>query len=54
MRIQEAGHPALEQALDDLDPTQTAERLHAGLDQAHKRRMGPATATLCSAQSVSQ
>ncbi|MEU0031993.1 hypothetical protein, partial [Streptomyces sp. NPDC006335] len=39
-QIQEAGHPALEQALADLDrtPAQTAEQLRANLDQAHERR----------------
>lgn len=47
-QIQEAGHPALEQALADLDPTpaQTAERLRANLDQAHERRMELASQTL--------
>ncbi|MEV5348916.1 hypothetical protein [Streptomyces achromogenes] len=47
-KIQEAGHPALEPALADLDPTpaQTAEQLRANLDQAHERRMGLAAQTL--------
>lgn len=51
-QIQEAGHPALEQALDDLDrkPAQTAEQLRANLDQAHERRMGLAGQTLRVAQ----
>ncbi|MFD5907070.1 hypothetical protein ACFWHG_37040, partial [Streptomyces microflavus] len=46
-QIQEAGHPALEQELADLDPTpaQTAEQLRANLDQAHERRMGLAAET---------
>lgn len=51
-QIQEAGHPALEQALADLDrkPTQTAEQLRAALDQAHERRMALAAQTLRVAQ----
>lgn len=51
-QIQEAGHPALEQALADLDrkPAQTAEQLRANLDQAHERRMGLAAQTLHVAQ----
>ncbi len=46
-QIQEAGYPALEQALADLDPTpaQTAEQLRANLDQAHERRVGLAAET---------
>ncbi|MEU6460168.1 hypothetical protein [Streptomyces sp. NPDC047065] len=46
--IKEAGHPALEQALADLDrtPTQTAEQLHTNLDQAHQRRISLASQTL--------
>ncbi len=51
-QIQEAGHPALEQALADLDrtPAQTAEQLLANLDQAHERRQKVAAATLRHAQ----
>jgi hypothetical protein len=51
-QIQEAGHPALEQALAALDrtPAQTAEQLRANLDQAHERRMGLAAQTLRVAQ----
>lgn len=51
-QIQEAGHPALEQALADLDrtPAQTAEQLRATLDQAHERRLGLAAQTLRVAQ----
>ncbi|MEU0074090.1 hypothetical protein ABZ027_31815 [Streptomyces sp. NPDC006332] len=47
-QIQEAGHPALEQAMADLDrtPAQTAERLRANLDQAHERRIELAAPTL--------
>ncbi|MFE4915489.1 hypothetical protein ACFRCX_28710 [Streptomyces sp. NPDC056652] len=47
-QIQEAGHPALEEALADLDqaPAQTAEQLRANLDQAHERRMELASETL--------
>lgn len=46
--IKEAGHPALEQPLADLDrkPAQTAEQLRANLDQAHARRMELASETL--------
>ncbi|MFF3726845.1 hypothetical protein ACFYYM_31265 [Streptomyces erythrochromogenes] len=55
-QIQEAGYPALEQALGDLDqvPDQTAARLRADLEQAHARRLELASATLRSAQSISQ
>jgi hypothetical protein len=51
-QIQEAGHPALEQAMAALDrtPAQTAEQLRAALDQAHERRMGLAAQTLRLAQ----
>ncbi|WP_234311016.1 hypothetical protein [Streptomyces sp. NRRL WC-3795] len=51
-QIQEAGYPALEEALAALDqaPAQTAERLRADLDQAHERRMGLAAQTLHVAQ----
>ncbi|AEY94381.1 hypothetical protein SHJG_p266 (plasmid) [Streptomyces hygroscopicus subsp. jinggangensis 5008] len=47
-QIQEAGHPALEPAIADLDrtPAQTAEQLRANLDQAHQRRMELASQTL--------
>ncbi|MFE5713460.1 hypothetical protein ACFQ7J_21925 [Streptomyces sp. NPDC056501] len=55
-QIQEAGHPALEPALADLDqtPTQTAEILRANLDQAHEYRRQLAAETLHFTQSVSQ
>ncbi|ORT54213.1 hypothetical protein BKD26_36085 [Streptomyces sp. CB03238] len=51
-QIQEAGHPALEPAMADLDqtPARTAEHLRADLDQAHERRMGLAAQTLRVAQ----
>ncbi|MFI1377243.1 hypothetical protein ACH4UY_35240 [Streptomyces longwoodensis] len=46
-QIQEAGHPALEQALAvDQTPAQTAEQLRNHLDQAHERRMELASQTL--------
>ncbi len=47
-QIQEAGHPALEPELADLDqkPEQTAERLRADLDQADQRRKHLAAETL--------
>lgn len=47
-QIQEAGHPALEDALADLDqtPGQTAEQLRANLDQAHEHRRTLAAETL--------
>lgn len=47
-QIREAGHPALDQAHADLDhaPTQTADRLLADLDQAHKHRTALAAPTL--------
>ncbi|MGW3491517.1 hypothetical protein [Streptomyces sp. NPDC001054] len=46
-QIQEAGHPALEEAMAALDraPAQTAEQLHANLNQAHERRMKLAVQT---------
>ncbi|MFC9431521.1 hypothetical protein [Streptomyces sp. NPDC056987] len=55
-QIQEAGHPALEEALADLDRTsaQTAEQLHANLDQAHRRRTELAAHTLRHAQPATQ
>ncbi|MCW8383922.1 hypothetical protein [Streptomyces justiciae] len=55
-QIQEAGHPALEQALADLDrtPTQTAEQLRANLDQAHERRLQLAAETARHAQPASR
>ncbi|MEU5838608.1 hypothetical protein ABZ820_33750 [Streptomyces diacarni] len=55
-QVQEAGHPALEQALADLDstPAQTAERLGADLDQAHERRTELAAQTLPFAQSAAR
>ncbi|MFI1734972.1 hypothetical protein ACH40E_38315 [Streptomyces acidicola] len=55
-QIQEAGHPALEQALADLDrtPAQTAEQLRANLDQAHERRQQLAAETARHAQPASQ
>ena len=55
-QIQEAGHPALEQAQADLDPApaQTAEQLLANLDQAHQRRQELAAETLRVAQSAGQ
>ncbi|MCT9141740.1 hypothetical protein [Streptomyces violarus] len=55
-QIQEAGHPALEQALADLDktPAQTAEQLRTDIDQAHERRLQLAAETLRFAQSASQ
>lgn len=51
-QIQEAGHPALEDAQADLDqaPAETAERLRAELDQAHERRTELAAQTLPFAQ----
>ncbi|MEU9568262.1 hypothetical protein AB0D16_40930 [Streptomyces sp. NPDC048161] len=51
-QIQEAGHPALDQAQADLDPApaQTATRLLADLDQAHTYRAGLAAQTLRHAQ----
>ncbi|MFE9121313.1 hypothetical protein [Streptomyces sp. NPDC007172] len=47
-QIQQAGQPALEQELADLDPApaQTAEQLRANLDQAHERRLSLAAETL--------
>ncbi|MFI9194301.1 hypothetical protein ACIG0A_34000 [Streptomyces californicus] len=47
-QIQAAGHPALEDALADLDPSPalTADRLRADLDQAHTRRTELAAPTL--------
>lgn len=55
-QIQEAGHPALEQALADLDrtPAQTAEQLRASLDQAHERRLQLAAETARHAQPASR
>ncbi|MGZ9935846.1 hypothetical protein ACXNSR_38905 (plasmid) [Streptomyces sp. NC-S4] len=55
-QIQEAGYPALEQAIGHLDqvPDQTAARLHADLDQAHVHRLELASETLRCAQSVSR
>ncbi|MCX4885970.1 hypothetical protein [Streptomyces sp. NBC_00847] len=55
-QIQEAGHPALEQALADLDrtPARTAEQLRANLDQAHERRLQLAAETLRAAQPASR
>jgi hypothetical protein len=55
-QIQEAGHPALEQALADLDrtPAQTAEHLRANLDQSHERRLQLAAETLRADQPASQ
>ncbi|MBT2469360.1 hypothetical protein J7E97_16115 [Streptomyces sp. ISL-66] len=53
-QIQEAGHPALEEAMADLDqePGVTAYALRANLDQAHERRMELASQTLRLAQPV--
>ncbi|TRV71779.1 hypothetical protein FKN01_31320 [Streptomyces sp. 130] len=53
-QIQEAGHPALEDALADLDqdPGVTAYMLLADLDQAHERRMKLAAQTLQTLQSA--
>lgn len=47
-QIQEAGHPALEDAMADLDPDPgvTTYALRANLDQAHERRMELAAETL--------
>ncbi|MFF8423362.1 hypothetical protein [Streptomyces sp. NPDC015680] len=47
-QIQEAGHPALDQAHADLDqaPAETADRLRTDLDQAHERRTTLAAQTL--------
>ncbi|MFF8264327.1 hypothetical protein [Streptomyces virginiae] len=55
-QIQEAGYPALEQPLADLDqtPAQTAEQLRANLDQAHEHRITLAAETLRLPQSISQ
>ncbi|MFD8621704.1 hypothetical protein [Streptomyces sp. NPDC059513] len=46
-QIQEAGHPALEEALADLDPAPgvTTYTLRANLNQAHERRMALAAET---------
>lgn len=51
-QIQQAGHPALDQAQADLDqtPDQTAERLRADLDRSHERRRQLAAETLAFAQ----
>ncbi|MFF8618525.1 hypothetical protein [Streptomyces sp. NPDC015350] len=53
-QIQEAGHPALDQAHAALDrtPAQTADRLRADLDQAHERRTELADQTLRHAQTA--
>ncbi|MFD8025434.1 hypothetical protein ACFV6G_34110 [Streptomyces lavendulae] len=55
-QIQEAGHPALEDAMADLDqePGVTAYTLRANLDQAHERRMELAAQTLRLAATGSQ
>lgn len=47
-QIQEAGHPALEDAMADLDqdPGVTTYALRANLDQAHERRLELAAETL--------
>ncbi|WP_209446239.1 hypothetical protein [Streptomyces sp. MZ04] len=51
-QIQEAGHPALEEAQADLDrtPAQTAKRLRADLDHSHERRTQLAAETLAVAR----
>lgn len=55
-QIQEAGHPALDQAQADLDrtPARTAEQLLANLDQVHERRRELAAETLPHAQGSHQ
>lgn len=55
-QIQEAGHPALEDALADLDqePGVTTYALRTNLDQAHERRMELAAQTLGVAQPANQ